>query len=145
MRKDILRLPPSVNSPATPDLALLQDDHTSPLRVVGAVNVPARLDADTSPLTDIWVAVHGWDINVLAGVELEGRFRAQRLEVHAALWVVERAELGELVATGVELDALWVWVHDEAVVDLGLGCAEGEGLALLDAWEGCDLAGWDVG
>ena len=59
--------------------------------------------------------------------------------------VVEGCEGVEGEGPGVERDGGGLGVHEEAVVQVGFGGAEGEGGVGLDRGVGLDGAGWDAG
>lgn len=59
--------------------------------------------------------------------------------------VVEGCEGAEGEGSGVEGDGMRVRVHEEAVVEVGFGGAEGEGGVRLEGWVGFDGAGGDAG
>lgn len=110
-------------------LTLLQNHLRLVLRDVDGVDVATGLNAEPGACSPSWQVVDGWDIDVLARVELEPRFGGVDLEVNFALGVVRRNKLLEWRGPGVDWDVAAVGVGDEAVVDVRLLLVEGERLA----------------
>lgn len=84
--------PASVDSPAAPDLALLEKDHRLPLLIVDCIDVAASFDAHTAPWSSLGQSIHLWHIDEFSSVVLERGLCAQRLEMDLAVRVVELAK-----------------------------------------------------
>lgn len=80
--------PSSVDGLATKSLTLLECDHVLQLLVVDGVHIAAGLKAQAGLRAASRRAIHGWNVNRLAGVELERWLCAQSLEVDLAAGVV---------------------------------------------------------
>lgn len=139
-----LLLPGPVHNTAAVLLALLEQHLALPLVDVARVDVPARLDAETAAGAARRRTGDLGHRDVLARVELEGRLRAEHLEVDLRVWVVGADEFGKGQAARVDRDAVGGLVDDEAVVDIRLLGAQGEGLVALDLAEGFGPAGRDA-
>lgn len=128
-------LPRLVHDTRAVCLALLQQRLGLPLRHVERIDITARFDAEAAPRLPRGGASHGGHIDVLAGVELERGLCAVDLEVDAGRRVVGGDEPRQGPGAGVERDGGGgggVLVEDEAVVDVGLGGAQREGLLALE-------------
>lgn len=114
-----LSLPAPVDRAATEKLALLERDHRSPFLFVDRIDISACFNAHAATRTSGRLAIHLWDIDLRAAVELECRLGTERLEVELSVWVVKADELVQRFGTRVNLDTGWVVVDNEAVVGLG--------------------------
>lgn len=123
-----LILPSLVHILATEDLTLLQQHHVTPLGLIDGIHITARLNTEPSTLAMRRGPIDLRDIDVLASIELEGRFSAVHLEMEAGVGVAELRQLAQVTAARVERDLGWVGLHDEDVVDVRLGCVQHEGL-----------------
>lgn len=135
----LLLLPRLVHNTCAVRLPLLQQRLALPLRDVERVDITTRLDAESAPRGPRRSTAHGGDVDVLARVELERGLGAVDLEVDARGRVVGGDETRQGPGAGVEgHGGGGGLVEDEAVVDVGLCGAQGEGLLALDPGVG----GW---
>jgi hypothetical protein len=136
--------PSPVYSAAPIHLSLFKEDLSLPLLHIRRINKPARLNAEPAPGSSSRHSIHSRDIDILPGVKLESRVGAVDLEMDAAARMVGGDEVFE--GPGARVDGAGVRrrVEDEAVVYVGLGDAEGEGLARADAGVVCWEPGWDA-
>lgn len=141
---NFLRNPCSVDRTASPYLTFLQHYHMLPRVVIDGVDVTTGFDAESAPSTSSWLSVHRRYIDGLASVELECRLCAQSFKVDVGVWVGKLDQLLHGLFAGVERNACWVCVHDEAVIGVGLLCAEDELLVDGNAWEWLDSTSGDV-
>lgn len=125
-------------------MSLLENHLRLVLRDVDGVDVTTGLDTEAGARSPSRQVVYGWDINVLAGVELEAWLGGVDLEVDLALRVVRGNELLKGRRPRVDGDVATVGVGDEAVVDVGLLLTEREGLARADARVLLGGSGWDA-
>lgn len=135
----LLLLPSLVHNTRAVRLPLLQQRLALPLRDVERIDITTGLDAEPAPRGPSSGAAHGGDVDVLARVELEGGLGAIDLEVDARGRVVGGDETRQGPGAGVEgHGGGGGFVEDEAVIDVWLGGAQGEGLLALDPGVG----GW---
>ena len=140
-----LLLPSPIHDPTPVRLPLLQQNHTLPLRHITSINPATRLNAKPTPLPPSGRALNSRHLNILPRIKLESGLGGEDLEVNSRLGVVSRDMKGEgACGAGVEGHGSRVRVGDEAVVDVGVDGAEGEGFVGGDGGEGGGAGGWDA-
>ena len=88
------------------------------------------------------MAADGRHIDVLARVELKGRFSAVDFDVQLRVWMSELSQHFERLSARVQRHLARVRFHDEAIVELLVGRVEGERFGNLSR-ERFHLAQWD--
>lgn len=139
-----LFLPGLVHNSAPVRLSLLEHHLVLPLRDIDRVNPPPGLTAEAAAVAPRRRALDLGHVDVPAHVELERGLGAQHLEMDARLGVVGGEVEAQGLAAGVDGDGARVQVGEEAVVDVGLRLAKGEGLVGVDDGELGGAAGGDV-
>lgn len=86
----LLLLPTLIDDLSAPELAFLQQDLALPLVFIYGVDVPARLDTESTAVASSGLTLNSRDVDVFASVELERWLCAQDFKVKACVRVIER-------------------------------------------------------
>lgn len=120
--------PALVHYSTTVRLPLLEQSLAAPLGHISSIHPPTRLAAEPCAVPPRGQAIDGGHVDAFARVELEGGLGAQDLQVDAGARVVGGEVHDEGGGARVDGDGGRVGGEGEAVVDVGLGGGQLEGL-----------------